>query len=428
MRSLVLALLAFGLPSRLSSQELSQSDAVRSAVAANPRLEAARASRESSTAQAQQARWDQLGRLDLGFQWNPSYKNKEISLPTAPPMTFQFGPFARNQFDASFTQPIWTWGALSGRAESARLREDAEWHLETREAQLVAFDATRAFLEARQAQEAIKVAEQSLTQEQAFLLTAKARMAQGASARLDVLKAELSVSESESRLLAARNQDLLAREVLVTVTRDDRYRTAALRAFDEPQQDLLGETEAISGARARRPDLKNALAQAKALRVGASAERASGLPSLNLRTAFTQASDHTDGFTQAASRTYSLGLAVQWEALSSKRAQLRHADLTARAKAREAQAKSLEDQLTLEVRNARWKIENARSQVEVAQRALIQAEEQARVSRVAYQEGIRTAVELQGDEVALSDARYRKLTAHLDLGLAWASLHLALGE
>lgn len=428
MRSLVLVLLAFGLSARLTAQELSQTDAVRSALAANPRIEAARASREASTAQAQQARWDQLGRLDLGLQWNPSHQNREITLPAVPPMTFQFGPFARNQFEASFTQPVWTWGALSGRAESAKWREDAERHLETREAQLVAFDATRAFLEARQAQEAVKVAEQSLAQEKAFLLTAKARVAQGASARLDVLKAELSVSESESRLIAAHNQDLLAREVLATVTKDGRYRTAELRAFDEPQRELPSEAEAIAQAIEKRPDLKNALAQAKALRVGATAERASGLPTLNLRTTFTQASDHSEGFTQASNRSYSLGLALQWEALSSKRAQIRKADLMARARAQEAQSKSLEDQLTLDVRNARWKIENARAQADVAQRALLQAEEQARVSRVAYEEGIRTAVELQGDEVALSDARYRKLIAHLDLGLAWASLHLALGE
>ncbi|HJV48391.1 MAG TPA: TolC family protein [Geothrix sp.] len=428
MRSFVFALLALGLPARLAAQDLSQTDAVRSALAANPRLEAARASRESSAAQTHQARWDQIGKLDLGLQWNPSYKNQEITLPTAPPMAFQFGPLARNQFQASFTQPVWTWGALSGRTESARLREEAEGHLETREAQRVAFDAARAFLEARQAQEAIKVAEQNLAQEQAFLLTAKARVAQGASAKLDVLKAELSVSESESRLLAARNQDLLAREALVTVTQDDHYRMAALRAFDEPHSNLPSEADALSRAKAQRPDLKQAWTQARALRVGANAERAAGLPSLSFRTTFTQSSDHTEGFTQAANRTYALGLAVQWEALASKRAQFRQADLAAKAKAQEAQSQSLEDQLALEVRHARWNIENARSQVEVAQRARLQAEEQARVSRVAYQEGIRTAVELQGDEVALSDARYRELSAHLDLGLAWASLRLALGD
>lgn len=428
MRLLVLSLLALGLSAPLRAEERSQADAIRSALAANPRIAAARASREASTAQAQQARWDQLGRFDLGLQWNPATRNRELSLPTAPPTSFSLGPFARNQFDATFTQPLWTWGALSGRAESARLREEAELHLESREAQLVAFDATRAFLEARQAQEALRVAEQNLAQEQAFLLTAKARVAQGASPRLDVLKAELSVSESESRLIAAKNQDLQAREVLVNVTKDERYRSAELRRFDEPQHELPSEASALALARAQRSDLKHALTQAKALRVGATAERASGLPTLNLRAAFTQAGDHAESFTQTSNRTYALGLAVQWEALSSKRAQFRQADLDARARAQEAHTKSLEDQLDLEVRQARWKIENARAQVEVAQRALLQAEEQARVSRVAYQEGIRTAVERQGDEVALSDAHYRKLAAHLELGLAWASLRLAMGD
>jgi outer membrane protein TolC len=428
MHLLALPLLALGLSAQLSAEELSQTDAIHAALAANPRITAAHATREASTAQAQQARWDQLGRLDLGLQWNPATKNRELSLPTAPSTTFSLGPFARHQFDASFTQPLWTWGALSGRAESARLRETAEGHLESREAQLVAFDATRAFLEARQAQEAVRVADQNLGQEQAFLLTARARVAQGASPRLDVLKAELSVSEAESRLISAKNQDLLAREVLVTVTKDERYRSAELRPFDELQHELPSEASALAQALTQRSDLKYAATQSKALRLGATAERASGLPTLSLRAAFTQAGDHMENFTQATNRTYALGLAIQWEALSSRRAQFRQADLDARAQAQEARTKSLEDQLSLEVRQARWKVEHARAQAEVAQRALLQAEEQARVSRVAYQEGIRTAVERQGDEVALSDARYRKLSAHLELGLAWASLRLALGE
>jgi len=428
MRTSVLMILALGLSPHLAGQELTQKEAVQAALASNPRLAAAQAARESATAQAQQATWDQLGRLDLGLQWNPSTQGRELSLPTAPPLTLQMGPPFRNQAEVSFTQPLWTWGALSGRTAAARRREESSRQLETREAQVVAFEATRAYLEALQAQEAVAVAEQTVAQGQSFLLTARARVAQGASPRLDVLKADLSLSEADSRLIAARNQDRSAREALVTVTKDERFRSAALHPFEEPRQDLPAEAEALAQARSRRPDLKGSAAQAEALRIGAAAEQAAGLPSLHFRTALTVASDHTDGLGQTSNRTYAVGLALQWEALSSKRAQLRKADFSARARAQEAHTRSLEDQLTQDVRNQRWRIENARAQVDVAQRALLQAEEQARVSRLAYQEGIRTAVERQGDEVALSDARYRLIAARLDLGLAWASLRLALGE
>lgn len=428
MRMPVLMLLALGLPSHLAGQELTQVEAVQAALASNPRLEAARASRESATAQAQQARWDQLGRLDLGFQWNPSTKTRELSLPTTPPLTLQLGPPFRNQAEVTFTQPLWTWGALSGKTAAARRREESGRQLETREAQLVAFEATRAYLEALQAQEAVAVAEQTVAQGQTFLLTARARVAQGAAPKLDVLKADLSLSEAESRLIAARNQDRSARQALVTVTKDERFRSTPLHPFEAPRQDLPGEVEAIAQATSQRPDLKGSAAQAEALRIGAAAEQAAGLPSLHFRTALSVASDHADGLGQASNRTYAVGLALQWEALSSRRAQLRKADYSARARAQEAQTRTLEDQLIQDVRNQRWRIENARAQIEVAQRALAQAEEQARISRLAYQEGIRTAVERQGDEVALADARYRLIAARLDLGLAWASLRLALGE
>jgi len=421
----VITLLAFGLPALLAGQDLTQADAVRAALAANPRLEAARAAREAGGAQAEQARWDRYGRLDLGFQWNPSVGNPEFTLPTAPAMTITFPTYARNQFEASFTQPVWTWGALSGRARAAGLREEADLQLEIRTAQQIAFDATRAYLEAGQAQEAVAVAEQNLAQEQAFLANARARVAQGASARLDVLRAELSVSEAESGLIAARNQVLLTREALVTVTREDRFRTARLR-FEQEQRALPDEAGAIARG-LRRPDLLGSVRQAQALRTSAEAERAAGLPSLSIRTVLSQAGD-THGWGQAANRTYAVGLAIQWEALSARRARIRYADLSAQARSEQAQAASLEDRLVQDIRGARWRIEQAGAQIEVARRALAQAEEQARVSRLAYQEGIRTAVERQSDEVALSDARYRLLSTRLDLGLAWAALDLAVGD
>ncbi|WLT30986.1 TolC family protein [Geothrix sp. PMB-07] len=427
MRRLALPLLALGL-SALHAEELHPTDAVRAALASHPRLEAARARRESASAQARQAQWDQLGRLDLGLQWNPSYQNREVTLPSVPPTSFSLGPYARHQIEASLTQPLWTWGALTGRSQAASFREEAGLQAESREAQMVAFEATRAFLFARQAQESVLVAEQSVAQQQAFLLTARARVAEGAAPRLDVLKAELSLSEAESKRITARNEERSTREELVTVTGQARFRSATLRSGDTPLQDLPSEDAALTRALSQRADLKGAARLAQALRTGAAAERAAGLPSLSLRTVLSQSSDAASGLHQSANRTYALGLAVQWEAFASKRSQLRFADLSAQARTQEAQTRNLEDQLKLEIRTARWKVENARAQEGVAQRALAQAEEQARVSRVAYQEGIRTAVERQLDEVALSGAQDRLLQAQTDLELAWAALRLALGD
>jgi outer membrane protein TolC len=64
----------------------------------------------------------------------------------------------------------------------------------------------------------------------------------------------------------------------------------------------------------------------------------------------------------------------------------------------------------------------------VEARALAVAEEQARVSRLAYREGLATASEAQESELALTAARFSLLRARLDLAMARAQLMLAMGE
>jgi len=73
-------------------------------------------------------------------------------------------------------------------------------------------------------------------------------------------------------------------------------------------------------------------------------------------------------------------------------------------------------------------VEDAGAQLQVAERAQVQAEERARVSRVAYRAGTTTAVEAEDAELALSQARYQLLAAGLDLGIARTSYAFTVGQ
>ena len=56
------------------------------------------------------------------------------------------------------------------------------------------------------------------------------------------------------------------------------------------------------------------------------------------------------------------------------------------------------------------------------------AEEQARVARLAYAEGVITSVEAQDAELGLTAARFALLRARLDAATARAELKFAVGE
>jgi len=79
------------------------------------------------------------------------------------------------------------------------------------------------------------------------------------------------------------------------------------------------------------------------------------------------------------------------------------------------------------VRTAHLQVEDAQAQITLAATALRQAEEQARVSRLAYKEGVATAVEAQDAELALTRARYQVLATELARETALAQLGLAVG-
>lgn len=432
MRSQPFILLALGLSQPVLAQALTVDEAVQSALAQNPRLVAAHADTDAASAQASQARLDRIGRLELGALWAPELKNPQVSFPgvppTMPPFRFDLALQQRNNLELSYVQPLWTWGALAGRVKAASLQAEASMDRASREQQQIRFEATQRFLEAQQAGAAVSVAEQALAQQQAFLATAGARVTEGVAPRLDVLKAELAVSQAESDLITLRNRARTTRENLVTVTRDQRFRQLPLAPSAGPSEEVPSEAACLQQARERRLDLKSLNRQASALRAGAAAERAAGLPSLHLQASWAQRSEQVSTLGETQNRTSLLGVAIRWEGLGPKRARARSAEFEARARQREAQASSLEDQLALEIRTARWRMEDAKAQITVAERALAQAEERARVSRVAYRAGTTTAVDAADAELAQSQAHYQVLATRLDLGVARAALELSLGR
>jgi len=141
-----------------------------------------------------------------------------------------------------------------------------------------------------------------------------------------------------------------------------------------------------------------------------------------------QQKDTLNGVFQNENRTYLVGVALRWEALGSQRARARGAEREAQARQRLSQVQGLEARIALEVRTALYRVEDAQAQVALAATALRQAEEQVRVARLAYREGVSTAVEAQDAELALTRARTQALNAGLDRELALARLNLALGK
>jgi outer membrane protein len=413
-------------------EELGVKDAVSAALLAQPRLRAAESEARAATARASFAGWKRLGTFETIGLYTPAQKPLTVEFPGIPPYvpatSFDVRQLETYALNGTFSQPLWTWGAIS-KSHASTLRDaDASRESVERVRQQTVFDATQAFYLAASAQAAVGVAMESLDQRRAFVRATESRARAGTASRLDVLKAELSVAKAESDLLTARNADRLAREALASVCLDPRFRTASLSAVEDTENALPREEDGIATALKNRPDLRSLHQQDEALGLRIQAIRASSLPALAFRASLTQQAGAPEKVFTSRSQLYQVGLALTWDPTDTVRNRARIAEVSAVREGLGHVTRGAEEGVALEVRSALANAEEAGQQVAVAQGAVKTAEEQARVARLAYREGVITSIEARDAEVGLTSAQFALLRSRLDLALARAKLTLALGQ
>ncbi len=422
-------------PSSASSQpavELGVEDAVAAALTNQPRLKAIASQSEAAEALERQKRLNRIGELSAAFLYTPEQKPLTVRFaglpPLIPPLAFDVKQVETYSAMASYSLPLWTWGALgaerSATADAAAARRLAL----ARAKQQVVLEAQRAFWRASAAGAGVDVATLNLDQQKAFLRVTRLRAEAGIAARLDQLKAELAVARAEADLNQARNREQLSREALITATSDERFRRARLKALEDDARALPEAEQAVALALASRPDLGAQRSQAGIIRHTGDALEASRRPVLAARAQVTQQNSRLGEMLNKDSQLYQVGLGLSWDVTKSIRGGAAVAEQRALERSVEQSLSASESQVALEVRNALISAREARERVDLQRRAVEVAEEQARVARLAYGEGAITAVEAQDAELSVTATRFALLQARLDLAEALAELRCAVGD
>jgi outer membrane protein TolC len=101
------------------------------------------------------------------------------------------------------------------------------------------------------------------------------------------------------------------------------------------------------------------------------------------------------------------------------------------SKARENQAidaaKELNDQITLEIKNAYLLLQEAEKQIAVSQKVIEQAEENFRISEERYKERVATSTEVLDAQTLLTRAKADYANALGDYNINYARLQRAMG-
>jgi len=393
-------------------------------LASSPALHASRMKAEASAARAREVAAGRLPsfRLGAGYTRLSEVPPFQVTLPISPvPIVVSQNYFNNWNLRLSVQQPLFTGFRLEAGADLAKDR-----------AELV-YAVKNAYWGLAKALQVEAVVRKNVRQVAERLKDVRAFFEQGLLVRNEVLRAELQLSNAELMAIDARDGVEVARTALASLiglpldAEIEPMTTAESHAARGPE---AAPAALIDKALQDRPELRAADLRVRASEAGLKAARAGFYPQVALagnyyylrpNARFMPALDKFKG-------TWDVGLAVSfdlWNWGQTKR-QAEQAKAQA-AQARDARA-LLEDQAVPEVTQSRLALARAREKTVVAAAAVVQADENLRLVRVRFRQGVALNTEVLDAEVFLLQARLARAQAGIDHVLALARLEKALGE
>lgn len=441
-------ILLFPLAAAAQKRSLSLEEAVGLGLETSPRLHASRMKQDAAAARTKELAAGRLPSLSMGAAYSrlsevPPFR---VSLPLPPPFpsSFVVSPVFFNTYtlQASLRQPLFTGFRLEAGEDAARYQErSAAFDLENERAEFV-FSVKSAYWSLVRAAQFVRVIEENAVQVETHLKDVRAFFDQGLLTKNEVLRVEVQRSNIGMLLLQARNGVEMSRTLLnsliglpleteLETTTAPESAAAPVSGTEESSLQDSAEAQAmLRAASSDRPDLKSADFRIRASEEGVRVARAAWYPQVflsgnyyylrpNPRLLPTQ--DKFYG-------TWDVGVSLSLNLWNWNQTKFQ----TAQAKAQLAQAKDarklLEDAAALDVTQSRLALIEARRRVGVAAETVLQAQENLRITREKFREGLALNADVLDAETTLLQAELGRTQAAIDVALAQARLQKALGR
>jgi outer membrane protein TolC len=432
---LVLSLSAMLLPGLVHGQAgepLTVEEAVRMALEQNAGLRAARADASAAGDVYRQARAAQLPALRAQASYTRLGSNipdVEFTVPGLDTVfTFQAAQLDRTYTEVSVEQPLL--GQLRLRHETRAARHEVTAAEQTLEQERVdvAFEVRRAYWTLHRSIAVLATTDAAIAQVEQHLTEVRARVAEGAALRRDLLAAQTRRSEVQLERVEAGNAVRVAQlelNRLIGLPLDSPVQPAT------PVEAAAGEPlpATVAGPESR-PQIAALTEQVRALDEQLRATRASRLPELDFFSRYVHARPNTYFFSEPDRfrGTWELGLAARWDVWEGGRNTARAGESRSRLEAAEARLADARERAAVEITRRRLEVQRATEAVEVAGRNVAEAEESFRVARQQYAEGVATSADVLDAEQALRRGQARRAEALSDQAIARAAVLNATGR
>ncbi len=424
------------IPKHSPAAELTLSQAVETALANNPGLEAAGFRAASASEKTIQAGSGALPQV---------YLNGGYSRTTNPMWAFgtklnqkaitaqDFDPARLNDPDSignvgSSLAVVWsvydqgrTWYGL----QQARLNQDSALLFAQRARQEVIAGTITAYIGTLLARENEIVIRQATDTARSHLKLIQSRYDGGFVAKSDLLRAQVHIADLEQQLAEAKSQVSIAKCRLTVVMGIAGDLDFTLSSPLEPGDPIEGDLDAwINKALAARPDLKSLSLQKTIAEKEMDKSKAARLPSVNLTGNYEINSEDFEDH----GNSYTVGAALSLPLYTGGRISAAIREAQNNLKQTDAMVRGLNQQICGETRQAFFNAKSSWERIPVSKAAVGQAEESLRIVKNRYDNGLFTITDLLDAEVAVQQSLMNHLKSLHDYKAASTRLSLAAGS
>jgi outer membrane protein len=418
-----------------SAPRLSLQSAIQTALTQNPAIEAATATKAASDERIPQAKSGLYPQVDFnqGFNrttnpmWAFGTKMNQEAIAAA-----DFDPHVLNDPDPinnfssrlSVVWPVFDSGQTWIGMQQAKLDSQANGRMLESVQQQVIARTVRAYLDLLLASAQLSVVDKALETARAHLKIVQDRQEGGLSVKSDLLRDVVHVADLEQQRLQAKNMEEIGQSILnaaMGVPEKDRYQLDTQLTKRSALEESLDFW--IHTALSKRPDYLQMMDQVEIARKQVEKERAAHLPSLSLMGNYEV---NTEDFNDTGDN-YTVGAMVNLNLFSGNRISAKIREATANLKSAEARLSGLTQQVRVETQQAYLQSLSAWQRIDASEAAVNQADENLRIVKTRYENGLLTIVSLLDAEAASQKAQTNYLQAIHDHQAARTQLALATG-
>ncbi len=395
------------------------------ALSRDHRIQASRLNADSTRQLVSAAKASRLPALSLesGFTVLDNAPASILNIPMSTVDRIPTGEDKSVSYKATVALPLYTGGRIKAGIDAAASAWNAALQEERKTIQDVKLSVAEAYIAVLRAGRMAEVAEMNVTSLASYARDVEQFFEQGMVTKNDLLAAQVSLADARQRLTQAANALAVARAA---------YNRLLGRALDQPValDDLSAEAvdtdlETLkSKALEKRPELVSLSEQSRALKNQASGARASSLPHLALSGGYS----FTQNKYQVHEDVWAAHIGLRWDIFDGGVSRHNAAALRQRADALDAMRRDTVSLVALEVHQTCLDADEAFKRIAVTREAVSQSEENLRVAKDRYREGVGTHTEVLEAETLRTKSYTNYHNAIYDAVMAQIRLKYVTGD